>query len=77
ENPATGKAASPAISSIQSRVQGAIFGAVSGNSLGGSGIGLNHKDISATVGISGLREFTPGLSRSHLPDHKAGELLAD
>lgn len=58
-------------------MQGAIFGAVSGNSLGGSGIGLNHKDISATVGISGLREFTPGLSRSHLPDHKAGELLAD
>ena len=77
DNNALGKASSNALSSVHARVEGSIFGAVCANSLGGSGIGLNNKDISATVGLSGLREFTPGLSRSHLPDHQPGQLLAD
>ncbi len=77
DNHALGKSPTSNIASIKARIEGTIFGAVCGNSLGGSGIGLNHKDISATVGLSGLRDFTPGLSRSHLPDHKPGQLLAD
>jgi ADP-ribosylglycohydrolase len=62
---------------IQDRIHGTIFGAACGNSLGGSCIGLSHKDILATVGISRLKDFEPGLSRSFLPDHKPGNLLAD
>ena len=77
ENPAPGKAAPSNVSTTHDRVKGTIFGAVCANSLGGSGLGLNHKDISATVGLSGLRDYTPGLSRSLMPDHKAGQLLAD
>ncbi len=77
ENPAPGKAATSDASATHNRVKGTIFGAVCANSLGGSGLGLNHKDINATVGISGLRDYTPGLSRSILPEHKAGQLLAD
>ena len=77
DNSALGKAPSVAGSSIHSRIAGTLYGAVCANSLGGSGIGLNHKDISATVGLSGLRDFTPGLSRSHMPDHQPGHLLAD
>lgn len=77
ENPAPGKLAPSDVSVIHNRVKGAVFGAVCANSLGGSGLGLNHKDISATVGLSGLRDFTPGLSRSLLPEHKPGQLLAD
>ncbi|HEY9756255.1 MAG TPA: ADP-ribosylglycohydrolase family protein [Oculatellaceae cyanobacterium] len=77
DNSALGKAPSAAVSGIHSRVAGTIFGAVCANSLGGSGVGLNNKDINATVGLSGLRDFTPGLSRSHLPNHQPGHLLAD
>jgi ADP-ribosylglycohydrolase len=77
DNSALGKAPSVAGSSIHSRIAGTLYGAVCANSLGASGIGLNHKDISATVGLSGLRDFTPGLSRSHMPDHQPGQLLAD
>ncbi len=60
-----------------SRVTGTIFGAACANSLAGSTIGLSHKEINATLGLSGLDDFIAGLSRSHLPDHKPGELLAD
>lgn len=61
---------------VKERLTGAIFGALCGNSLAGSCIGLNHKDILATAG-SALKEFIPGLSRSARPDHKPGEVLAD
>ncbi len=77
ENPAAGKASTSNVSATHDRVRGTIYGAVCANSLGGSGLGLSHKDISATVGLSGLRDYTPGLSRSLLPEHKAGQLLAD
>ncbi len=62
---------------IADRVRGAIFGSACGNSLGGSCIGLNRKDIVSSLGPSGLRDFSPGLTRSHLPDHEPGALLAD
>lgn len=62
---------------IKDRITGAILGAACGSALGGSCVGLNHKEILATAGISVLRDFVPGLTRSRLPDHKAGELLAD
>ena len=62
---------------IADRIRGAIFGSACGNSLGGSCIGMNRKDIVASLGPSGLRDFSPGLSRSHLPDHQPGVLLAD
>lgn len=60
---------------MQDRVRGAILGAACGSTLGGSSIGLNHKEIMGTVG--GLKDFTAGLSKSFLPDHQAGALLAD
>ena len=59
------------------RIRGAILGAACGNSLGGSCIGLNHKEILGTTGLSVLRDFVPGLTRSQLPDHKPGRVLAD
>src|SRR5262249_51714964 len=76
-----GKAVQDVSDGIQSqskeRITGAILAAACANSLGGSSIGLSHKDISATTGISGLRDFAPGLTRSLLPDHKPGDILAD
>lgn len=62
---------------IKDRIKGTILGAACGSALGGSCVGLNHKEILATAGISVLRDFVPGLTRSRLPDHKAGDLLAD
>lgn len=59
------------------RIRGTVLGSACGNSLGGSCIGLNRKDIVASLGLSGVRHFAPGLSRSHLPDHQPGALLAD
>ncbi|HEY9713826.1 MAG TPA: ADP-ribosylglycohydrolase family protein, partial [Chroococcales cyanobacterium] len=72
---ARGVAIDPAV--VKDRIRGAVFGAVFGNSLGGSAIGLNYKEIAATTGVSGLRDFAPGLTRSLLPEHEAGALLAD
>lgn len=68
-----------ALSAVETsdRIKGAIYGAICGNSLGGSSIGLNYKEIAGTVGLSGLRDFTPGLSKSLLPEHQAGQWLAD
>jgi ADP-ribosylglycohydrolase len=77
DNAAASRSPVQSISQTRDRVKGAIFGAVYGSALGGSGIGLSHKDIAATVGLSGLREFAPGLSRSQLPDHLEGQFLAD
>lgn len=59
------------------RIKGVLFGAACGSALGGSCVGLNHKEILATTGFSRLRDFAPGLSRSLLPDHKDGEFLSD
>src|SRR5271155_113484 len=77
DNAAASKSPVQSISQTRDRVKGAIFGAIYGSALGGSSIGLSHKDIAATVGLTGLRDFAPGLSRSQLPDHKEGEFLAD
>jgi len=62
---------------IEERVRGAVFAAVCGNSLGGSCLGLNFKEILTTVGVSRLRDFAEGHSKSTLPNHKPGELLSD
>lgn len=61
---------------LKDKIRGVILAAACGNSLGGSAIGLNHKEILATAGSS-LRDFVPGLTRSVLPDHKAGEWLPE
>jgi ADP-ribosylglycohydrolase len=62
---------------IRDRIRGAILGAACANSLGGSCIGVNYKDIITSAAISGLRDYVPGLSKSLRPDHKPGEVLAD
>ncbi len=77
DNPALEKRVPPSEQVIFDRIRGTIFGAICANSLGGSAVGLNFKEIAGTVGLSGLRDFAPGLSRSLLPDHQAGDLLAD
>ena len=67
----------PQIEGIKDRVRGAILASACGNSLGGSCVGLTRKEILITTGFSQLKEFAPGLSRSQMPGHKAGDLLAD
>src|ERR1700722_6308192 len=62
---------------IEDRIYGALIGAACANSLGGSCIGLSRKEILVSTGFSSLRDFTPGLSRSKLPEHKPGNILAD
>jgi ADP-ribosylglycohydrolase len=62
---------------VLDRVRGVIFGAACANSLGGSCIGVNYKEIITCAGISRLRDYAPGLSKSHLPDHQPGQVLAD
>lgn len=62
---------------ILDRVKGAVLGAACANSLGGSCVGVNYKDIITSAGISRLRDYAPGLSKSLLPDHKPGSILAD
>jgi ADP-ribosylglycohydrolase len=64
-------------SKISDRIKGTILAAACGNSLGGSCVGVNYKDIITSVGVSRLRDYAPGLSKSSLPDHKPGEMLAD
>ena len=58
-------------------MRGTILASACGNSLGGSCIGLTRKEILVTTGFSQLKDFAPGLSRSQMPGHKAGDLLAD
>ncbi len=62
---------------VADRIRGAILGAACANSLGGSCVGLNRRDIESSLGPVGLRDFSPGLSRSFLPDHQPGAYLAD
>jgi len=62
---------------VRDRIRGAILGSACGNSLGASCIGLNHRDIMLSLGPGGLRDFAPGLSKSFLPDHQPGAVLAD
>ncbi len=59
------------------RIRGTIFGSACANSLGGSCVGLNRKDILASLGSTGLRDLSAGLLRSCLPDHQPGAILAD
>ena len=59
------------------RIRGAILGSACANSLGGTCIGLNRKDVVASIGALGLRDYSPGLTRSVLPDHQPGAILAD
>lgn len=63
--------------SVKDRIYGAILGSACANSLGGSCIGLNRKEICTAVGARGLKDFSPGLLRSFLPDHVPGTILAD
>lgn len=62
---------------IQDRIRGAVLGAACANSLGGSCVGVNYKEIITSAGISRLRDYAPGLSKSSLPNHKPGAILAD
>ncbi|HEY9784978.1 MAG TPA: ADP-ribosylglycohydrolase family protein [Candidatus Obscuribacterales bacterium] len=61
---------------LKDRIRGVILGAACANSLGGSCVNLNHKDILASAGAA-VRDFVPGLSRSAFPDHKPGAWLSD
>ena len=61
----------------EDRLRGAILGAACGNALGGSCVGLNHKEILGTAGARVLRDFVPGLTRSQYPEHKPGQVLSD
>ncbi|MBI2811709.1 MAG: ADP-ribosylglycohydrolase family protein [Candidatus Melainabacteria bacterium] len=64
---------------VNDRIRGLIFGAACGNSLGGASVGLKYRDISGfrSSGVTGVRDFADALAKSGVPDHKAGELLAD
>jgi ADP-ribosylglycohydrolase len=59
------------------RIKGSILGAAVGNSLGGTCLGMNRKEIMFSVGIRGVRDFTPGMQKSLLPTYEPGDLLAD
>jgi len=62
---------------VADRIHGTILASACANSLGGSCIGLNRRDIVAAIGLNGISDFTGGLKRSYLPDHKPGSWLAD
>lgn len=62
---------------LPDRIRGAILGSACANSLGGSCVGLNRKELVAAIGTSTLRDYCPGLERSFLPHHKPGALGAD
>ncbi len=62
---------------IEDRIYGSLLAAACANSLGGSCIGLSRKEILISTGLSSLRDFSPGLSRSKLPEHQPGNILAD
>lgn len=59
------------------RIKGSIIGAACGNSLGGTCLGMNRKEIMFAVGIRGVRDFTPGLGKSLHPTYQPGSLLSD
>jgi ADP-ribosylglycohydrolase len=62
---------------IIDRIRGTFLGSACANSLGGSCVGLNRKDVLASLSTACLRDYSPGLSRSFLPDHQPGAVLAD
>jgi ADP-ribosylglycohydrolase len=67
----------PQLAAIRDRVRGTILASACANSLGGSSIGLTRKEILTSTGFSQLPDFAPGLTRSQLPEHKPGDILAD
>jgi ADP-ribosylglycohydrolase len=62
---------------IANRIKGTFYGAAVGNSLGGTCLGMNRKEIMLSVGIRGVRDFTPALSKSLLPTYEPGSMLSD
>lgn len=62
---------------VKDRIYGTILGSACANSLAGSCVGLNRKDIQSSIGPINLKDFSIGLSRSHLPDHQPGTVLSD
>lgn len=53
------------------------MGAACGNSLGATCLGMHRKEIMLSVGIRGVRDFTPALSKSLLPTYQPGTMLSD
>jgi ADP-ribosylglycohydrolase len=72
-----GKSKEIDLKGVEDRIYGALLAAACANSLGASCIGLSRKEILISTGLSSLRNFSPGLSRSKLPEHKPGNVLAD
>jgi ADP-ribosylglycohydrolase len=62
---------------IADRIRGTILSMACGNSLGGTCLGMNRKEIMFAVGIRGVHDYTPGLKKSLLPTYEPGSLLAD
>lgn len=62
---------------IANRIRGSILALACGNSLGGTCLGMNRKEIMLAVGIRGVHDYTPGLKKSLLPTYQPGSLLAD
>ena len=54
-----------------------MLAAACGNSLGGTCLGMHRKEIMFSVGIRGIRDFTPSLKKSLLPTYEPGSLLSD
>jgi len=67
----------PLDSEIANRIRGSILATACGNSPGGTCLGMNRKEIMLSVGIRGVRDFTPGLSKSLLPTYEPGTMLSD
>lgn len=62
---------------IADRIRGTILAMACGNSLGGTCLGMNRKEVMFAVGIRGVHDFTPGLKKSLMPTYQPGSLLAD
>ena len=62
---------------IADRIRGTIFASACANSLGGTCLGMNRKEIMFAVGIRGIRDYMPGLQKSLLPEYEPGSLLSD
>ncbi len=62
---------------IADRIRGTILCAACANSLGGTCLGMNRKEIMFAVGIRGVRNYTAALPKSLIPDLVPGSLLSD